>query len=161
MTGKLYSRLSHLSLTFKVCNSLANPKNCWAQHIGTGLLNPILLMKTTNRWNQYMYHRDSDEIPTMKPILYRYDANLQPLFLFGLGLRTRQLLSYAVQHIQAQIQRKNYGHSSNLDHSFSQGVNSLNFPDPLRVPFSPHFLILSNYPNPLFGKLFVARANLM
>ena len=30
-----------------------------------------------------MYHRDSDEMPTMKPILYRYDANLQPLFLFG------------------------------------------------------------------------------
>ncbi len=41
---------------------------------------------------------------------------------------------------QTQAQRKNIGHLRNFYHPFSQGVNPLNFPDPLRVPLAFFFI---------------------
>ena len=98
-------------------------------------------------------------IPTCNPILVQNHANYGPLLLSNHGFVTN-LCKSDLRYNKHKL-RKNNGNLSNFYHPFSQGVNSLNFPDPLRVPLSSHFLILPNCPLPLFGKLFVARANLM
>ena len=75
----------------------------------------------------------------MNPILVQNHANYGQLLLSNHGFVT-YLCKSDLRYNKHKL-RKNNGNLSNFYHPFSQGVNSLNFPDPLRVPFS--FSIIS------------------